>query len=74
MILDSAFIIAQTPEMKEQGKMKINWVKNRMSGKTWSFDIGFDYHKFRFIDSFNVAGENVTAAENDFASQLAGMM
>jgi len=74
MILDSAFIIAQTPEMKENGKMKINYVKNRMSGKTWSFDIGFDYHKFRFVDTFNVAGENVTAGENNFAQQLAGIM
>ena len=74
MILDSAFIIAQTPQMKEEGKMKINYVKNRMSGKTWSFDIGFSYSKFRFVDTFSVNGENVTAGENDFASQLAGLM
>ena len=60
MTVDSAFIISQTPEMKEQGKMKINYVKNRMSGKTWSFDIGFDYHKFRFDDRFFQGGSNIT--------------
>ncbi len=53
MTLDSAFIISQTPEMKDTGKMKINFVKNRMAGKTWSFDISFDYSKFRFIDNLN---------------------
>ncbi len=51
MTLDSAFIISQTPQMKEAGTMKINFVKNRMTGKTWSFDINFDYKKFRFIDN-----------------------
>ena len=60
MTLDSAFIISQTPEMKEQGKMRINFVKNRMSGKTWSFDIGFDYKKFRFDDRFYMGDSNIT--------------
>ena len=64
MTVDSAFIISQTPEMKEQGKMKINFVKNRMSGKTWSFEIGFDYRKFRFDDRFYMGGGNVTAQDN----------
>lgn len=63
MTLDSAFIISQTPEMKDQGKMKINFVKNRMSGKTWSFDIGFDYKKFRFDDRFFMGDSNFTQAE-----------
>ena len=75
MVLDSAFIIAQTPQMKENGKMKINYVKNRMSGKTWSFDIGFCYRKFRFIDTYNMGGSNVTATEtNDVAESLKGLM
>ena len=60
MTADSAFIIAQTPDMKEKGEMKINYVKNRMSGKTWSFQIGYDYSKFRFDDRFNMGGGNVT--------------
>jgi len=64
MTLDSAFIISQTPEMKEQGKMKINFVKNRMSGKTWSFDIGFNYKKFRFDDRFFMGDSNITEIEN----------
>lgn len=63
MTLDSAFIIAQTPEMKEKGEMKINFVKNRMSGKTWSFQIGFDYKKFRFDDRFFMGDSNVTEVE-----------
>ena len=70
MILDSAFIIAQTPEMKELGEMKVNWVKNRMSGKTWSFNIKFDYRKFRFIDDYNIDGENVTANKTAVPNNL----
>ena len=60
MTVDSAFIIAQTPDMKEKGEMKINFVKNRMSGRTWSFNIGYDYKYFRFDDRFNMGGSNVT--------------
>ncbi len=63
MTLDSAFIISQTPDMKVEGKMKINFVKNRMSGKTYSFDIGFDYKKFRFDDRFFMGGSNITSQE-----------
>lgn len=68
MTVDSAFIISQTPEMKEQGKMKINYVKNRMSGKTWSFEIGFDYRKFRFDDRFYMGGSNVTTQDSTISS------
>jgi replicative DNA helicase len=66
MTSDSAFMILQTPEMKEAGKMKINFVKNRMSGKTFSFDIGYDYEKFRIIDKFYDSGhnENITMIEH----------
>ena len=60
MTLDFMAILAQTPEMKEQGKLKVNIVKNRFSGKTWSFDIGFNYDKFKFEDRFNIGGENIT--------------
>jgi len=79
MTLDSAFIIAQTPEMKDIGKMKINFIKNRMSGKTWSFDIKFDYQHFRFIDEFNTNGVNPTAVKNpltnsSFENNLASSM
>ncbi len=63
MTLDSAMIISQTPDMKDQGKMKVNFVKNRMSGKTWSFEIGFDYQKFRFIDRYFLGDANITQAE-----------
>ncbi len=59
-IADSAFIIAQTAEMKEKSEMRINFVKNRLSGKTWSFNIKYDYHKFRIVDDFNIGGANVT--------------
>lgn len=63
MTLDSAFVISQTPELKQKGEMVINFVKNRMSGKTWSFKIGFDYQKFRFDDRFFMGDSNVSAAE-----------
>ncbi len=58
--LDSAFLILQTPEMKEQGKVKIMFTKNRFSGITKGFDIGFDYKYFRFNDKFFIEGENIT--------------
>ena len=66
MTSDSAFMILQTPEMKENGKMKINFVKNRMSGKTFSFDIGYDYEKFRVKDLFYDQNhkENITMIEH----------
>ena len=66
MTADSAFMILQTPEMKENGKMKINFVKNRMSGKTFSFDIGYDYEKFRVKDLFYDQNhkENITMIEH----------
>ncbi len=70
MTLDFMAILAQTPEMKEQGKLKINIVKNRFSGKTWSFDINFDYSKFRFVDSFNIGGENIT--QQDLKDPITG--
>ncbi len=52
MSADSAFIISQTPDYKDQGKMRISYVKNRMSGKTQYFEIGYDYDKFRVEDKF----------------------
>jgi len=75
MTADSAFIVAQTPEMKEKGEMKINWVKNRMSGKTYSFNIGYDYTKFRFDDRFFLEGQNISNHLNtsDDIKQLTGL-
>lgn len=73
MTLDSAFIISQTPEMKEDGKMKINFVKNRMSGKTWSFEIGFNYRKFRFEDKYHMGGGNVTNVDNSQSDSFSGL-
>jgi len=64
MTADSAFMILQTPEMKQQGKMKINFVKNRMSGRTVSFDINYDYNKFRILDDYISGGENITEVEH----------
>jgi hypothetical protein len=64
MTADSAFMILQTPEMKQQGKMKINFVKNRMSGRTVSFDINYDYNKFRILDDYISDGENITEVEH----------
>ncbi len=70
MTLDFMAILAQTPEMKEQGKLKVNIVKNRFSGKTWSFDINFNYEKFRFEDDFNIGGENIS--QQDLKDPLTG--
>lgn len=76
MTLDSACIISQTPQMKETGAMKINFVKNRMSGKTWNFDISFDYKKFRFIDNFQASVQNKSTAQTGLNLQdsLASLM
>ena len=52
MAADSAFIISQTPEYKDQGKMRISYVKNRMSGQTRFFEIGYNYDYFRVDDRF----------------------
>jgi len=51
MTVDSAFLILQTEEMKAQGKMKIYFTKNRFSGKTGHFEIGYDYEHFRFKEA-----------------------
>ena len=58
--LDSAFLILQTPEMKNEGNLKIVFTKNRYSGITTGFDIKFDYKHFRFVDKFFINGENIT--------------
>ena len=67
MTLDSAFMILQTPEMKEKSEMKIVFTKNRMSGKTFSFVIKYDYNYFMFIDDYYEGdlenGENLTYSE-----------
>jgi len=70
MVLDSAFLILQTPEMKEKSEMKIVFTKNRMSGKTFSFDISYDYNHFRFIDNkFNESeGRNITEKKHKIES------
>jgi hypothetical protein len=64
MTLDSAFLILQTPEMKEKSEMKIVFTKNRMSGKTFSFTIKYDYNYFMFIDDYYEGdledGDNLT--------------
>ena len=58
-ISDFMVILAQTPQMKEQGELNVNVVKNRFTGRTWQFKIGFDYKHFRFDDRYNINGENV---------------
>jgi len=78
--LDSAFLILQTQEMKEAGKLKIVFTKNRFSGITKSFEIGFDYNHFRFEDKFFINGENITETKSGdddiekFNDQLSGLM
>jgi len=52
MFSDSMIFLLQTKEMKELGELVVNFEKNRMSGKTTSFKIGFDYSKMRFVDRF----------------------
>ena len=51
MSADSAFIISQTPDYKDQGKMRISYVKNRMSGQTRYFEITYNYSHFRVEDT-----------------------
>ena len=67
MTCDSAFIISQTPEYKEQGKMRISFVKNRMSGQTRWFEIGYNYEYFRIEDNFtNTKSGDVVKELTDF--------
>ena len=63
MSLDSAFIIAQTPEMKDEGKFKISFVKNRMSGKTVSFEIGYNYDYFEFEDKYQSSQKKLNTTD-----------
>ncbi len=81
MTADSAFILLQTKDMKEKSEIKVSFVKNRMSGKTWDFNVGYDYHKFRIDDRFNIGGNNITNYENknvttgsNSALDLSGLM
>jgi len=52
MFSDSMIMLLQTKEMKEHGEILVNFEKNRMTGKTFSFKIGFDYSKMRYEDRF----------------------
>jgi len=78
--LDSAFLILQTPEMKEQGNIKIVFTKNRFSGLTSGFEIKFDYKHFKFDDKFFINGENITEqrpSENElqgFEDKISGLI
>jgi replicative DNA helicase len=47
---DCMIFLLQTKEMKELGKILLNFEKNRYSGKTYSIEIGFDYSKMKFMD------------------------
>ena len=46
---DAMIFILSTKAMKEIGKLVINFEKNRYSGDTSTFEIGFDYPKMKFI-------------------------
>jgi len=74
MTLDFLAILSQTKEMKNKetgkGDIRVFIAKNRFSGKTYTFDIEFDYKKFKFIDKFNIAGENVTNHELNSVKNL----
>jgi replicative DNA helicase len=50
MFVDSLIMLRQTKEMKELGEINVGFEKNRMSGITDSFKIGFDYNYMRFIE------------------------
>ena len=52
MFSDSMIMLLQTKEMKEHGEILVNFEKNRMTGATYSFKIGFDYSKMRYEDKF----------------------
>jgi len=52
MTADSVFMLLQTKQMKHDKELMVNFTKNRMSGKTWDFKIGFDYGKMKFEDRF----------------------
>lgn len=52
MFSDSLIFLLQTKQMKEMGEIMINFEKNRMTGKTYSFKIGYNYTLMRFEDRF----------------------
>ena len=50
MFVDSLIMLRQTKEMKELGEIDVSFEKNRMSGITDSFKIGFDYSFMKFME------------------------
>ncbi len=64
---DCMIIVNQTEQMKEVGEYKVSFAKNRFSGNTSSFKIGFDFTKFRFEDRF--LGKSQTPS-NDISTSL----
>ena len=70
MTADSVFIISQTPQYKEEKKMRISYVKNRMSGITTFFEIGYDYEHFRVQENQNAQPEPVSFSGMDELKNL----
>ncbi len=77
---DTAFLILQTQDMKDNNTVRISFVKNRISGITSTFEIKFNYQYFRFEDKFFIDGENITEHKNspeevsDFETGIASML
>lgn len=67
---DALIFILQTPQMKENKEVIIKFEKNRFSGKTYSFKIGFDYPYMKFIDKYHdstiLQDENGLALVEDY--------
>lgn len=58
MFSDSMIFLLQTKQMKELGEIMVNFEKNRMTGKTFSFKIGYNYAQMRFEDRFLSPDDN----------------
>lgn len=52
MFSDSMIMLLQDRDRKLRGEIVVNFEKNRMTGKTNTITMGFDYQKMRFVDSF----------------------
>lgn len=53
MFSDSMIFLLQDRAWKQRGEIRVNFEKNRMTGQTTMFDIGFDYKKMKFVDKFH---------------------
>lgn len=64
MFADLMIFLLQTKDMKKNGELLVNFEKNRITGKTYSFKIGFNYRLMKFEDRFHEDIEFIPPTED----------